>query len=158
MNKKIKEKEQIINNSEITQDNGLNISYDRENLKKQFPNLTSEIVQNKKQLSIDAIRMEKNDLENPLESYKEDISNPGVFDFIRRCNTLSDALGILEYLLQRKEITDELYNLIKTNLSQEDGLRRLIDKIGGHKEPGYYQKKYYKKYLTHNNLDNNDLD
>jgi hypothetical protein len=151
MDKKIKEKEKIINNSEITRDNGLNISYDRENLKKYFPNLTSEIVQNKKQLSINAIRVNN-------ENYKEDISNPGVFDFIRRCNTISDALGILEYLLQRKEITNELYTLIKTNLSQEDGLKRLINKIGGYKEPGYYQKKYYKKYLTHNNLDNNDLD
>lgn len=158
MDKKNKEKEQIINSSEITRDNGLNISYDREKLKKYFPNLTSEIVQNKKHLSIDAIRIKKNDIEDTLESYKEDISNPGVFDFIRRCNTLNDALGILEYLLQRKEITDELYNLIKTILSQEDGLNILIDKIGGYKEPGYYQKKYYKKYLTQNKLDNNDLD
>lgn len=158
MDKKIKEKVQIINNSEITRENGLNISYDRENLKKFFPNLTSEIVQNKKQVSIDAIRIKKNDNVNALENYKEDISNPGVFDFIRRCSTLSDALGILEYLLQRKEITDDLYNLIKTHLSQEDGLNRLINKIGGYKQPGYYQKKYYKKYLTHIKLDNNDLD
>ena len=158
MDKKIKEKVQIINNSEITRENGLNISYDRENLKKFFPNLTSEIVQNKKQVSIDAIRIKKNDNVNALENYKEDISNPGVFDFIRRCSTLSDALGILEYLLQRKEITDDLYNLIKTHLSQEDGLNRLINKIGGYKQPGYYQKKYYKKYLTHIKLDNNVLD
>ncbi|MEJ2295403.1 MAG: hypothetical protein P8Y23_11645, partial [Candidatus Lokiarchaeota archaeon] len=59
---------------------------------------------------------------------------------------------------KRKEVSEELYNLIKAQLSEDDGLNKLLNKIGGYKEPGYYQKKYYKKYLTHNNLDNNDLD
>ena len=158
MEKKIKEKKKIIDNSEISQENGLNISYAKEDLEKHFPNLTSEIVQNKKQISIDAIRIKKESEKNPFEDYKESITNPGIFDFIRRCDNLNDASAILEYLLNRKEISIELYNLIKTELSQEDGLRNLINKLGGYKEPGYYQKKYYKKYLTRNNLDNNDLD
>ncbi len=158
MEKKIKEKKKIVNNSEINQENGLNIIYAKEDLEKHFPNLTSEIVQKKKQLSIDAIRIKKESEKNPFEDYKENITNPGVFDFIRRCDNLSDAFAILEYLLNRKELSIELYNLIKTELSQEDGLSNLINKIGGYKEPGYYQKKYYKKYLTHNDLDNNDLD
>jgi hypothetical protein len=144
MDKKIKEKEQIINNSEITQGNGLNITYNKEDLKKHFPNLTTEIVQNKKQLSINDVRTKIENKKDPLENYEEDISNPGIFDFIRRCESLSDALGILEYLFKRKEISEELYNLIKSYLSKEDGLNKLIDKIGGFKEPGYYQKKYYK--------------
>ena len=158
MEKKIKEKKKIINNSEINQENGLNISYAKNDLEKHFPNLTSEIVHKKKQLSIDAIRIKQESEKNPFEDYKENITNPGVFDFIRRCDNLSDATSILEYLLNRKEISIELYNLIKTELSQEDGLSKLIKKIGGYKEPGYYQKKYYKKYLTRIDLDNNDLD
>jgi hypothetical protein len=158
MEKKIKEKKKIVNNSEINQENGLNISYAKEDLEKHFPNLTSEIIQKKKQISIDAIRIEKESEENQFEDYKEDLTNPGVFDFIRRCNNLNDASAILEYLLKRKEISNELYNLIKTELSQEDGLSNLINKIGGYKEAGYYQKKYYKNYLTSNDLDSNDLD
>ncbi|TFG16474.1 MAG: DUF2095 domain-containing protein [Promethearchaeota archaeon] len=144
MDKKIKVKEQIINNSEISQGNGLNISYNKEDLKKHFPNLTSEIVQSKKQLSIDAIRTKEEHKEDPFETYKEDLSNPGVFDFIRRCESLKEALEIIEYLFKRKEIPEELYNLIKESLSEEDGLNKLISKIGGYKEPGYYQNKYYK--------------
>jgi hypothetical protein len=158
MEKKIKEKKKIVTNSEINQENGLNISYAKEDLEKHFPNLTSEIIQKKKQISIDAIRIKEESEKNPFEGYKEDITNPGVFDFIRRCDNINDASAILEYLLKRKEISNELYNLIKTELSQDDGLSNLINKIGGYKEPGYYQKKYYKNYLTHNNLDNNDLD
>ena len=44
----------------------------------------------------------------------------------------------------RKEIPEKLYHLIRESLSEEDGLNKLISKIGGYKEPGYYQKKYYK--------------
>jgi len=144
MDKKIKVKEQIITNSEINQQNGLNISYNKEDLKKHFPNLTSEIVQSKKHLLIDAVRTKEEYKEDPFETYKEDLSNPGVFDFIRRCESLKDALDIIEYLFKRKEIPEELYHLIKELLKEEDGLNKLISKIGGYKEPGYYQNKYYK--------------
>ena len=144
MDKKIKEKEQVINNSEINREDGLNISYDKEDLKTHFPNLTSEIIQKKKQLSIDAVCTTKDQEKDPFKNYKEDICNPGVFDFIRRCDSLNDALSILEYLFKRKEVSEELYNLIKAHLSEDDGLNKLLNRIGGYKEPGYYQKKYYK--------------
>ena len=144
MNKKIKDKEQIIKNSEINRENGLNISYIKEDLKKSFPNLTSEIIQNKQILSVDAVCTKEERNSDPFKDYKEDIRNPGVFDFIRRCESLSDALNILEYLFERNEVSEELYNLIKEQLLQEDGLNKLLNKIGGYKEPGYYQKKYYK--------------
>ena len=144
MDKKIKEKKQVINNSEINREDGLKISYDKEDLQTHFPNLTSEIIQNKKQLSIDAVCTTKDGKNDPFKSYKEDIYNPGVFDFIRRCESLNEALSILEYLFKRKEISEELYNLIKAQLSEDDGLSKLLNKIGGYKEPGYYQKKYYK--------------
>lgn len=144
MDKKIKEKEQVINNSEINQENGLNISYNKKDLKTHFPNLTSEITQNKKQISIDGVCSTKDEESDPFKNYKEDITNPGVFDYIRRCRSLNDALGILEYLFKRKEISEELYNLIKSQLLEKNGLSTLLDKIGGFKEPGYYQRKYYK--------------
>lgn len=159
MKKEINEKDELIKKSEISQKKGLIISYDEEELKMQFPNLTSEISQNVKQMSINGVSIKIDKGEKDLiNDYEEDLRNPGVFDFIRRCNKLSDALNILDYLLKRKEISLDLYNVIKQNLSETDGLNKFLNKIGGYKEPGYYQKKYYKKYLIKNNLDNNDLD
>jgi hypothetical protein len=144
MDKKLKEKERIIDGSEINDANGLNISYNKSDLEKHFPNLTSEIKQSKQQISIDAVRTNKELKSDLLENYKEDISNPGIFDFIRRCRSKDEALEILNYLLKRKEITNELHDHIQQLLLQEDGLSILLNRIGGYKEPGYYQKKYYK--------------
>ncbi len=158
----LKDRKKVIKKSEINREDGLKILYDKEELKKYFPNLTSEIIQGKKKIPINAVRVKKDSIEkektDPFKDYKEDLKNPGVFDFIRRCSTLNDALDILDYLLKRNEISKDLYTMLKSIISQDGGLSNLVNKIGGYKEPGYYQKKYYKKYLTKNDLDNNNLD
>ncbi len=78
--------------------------------------------------------------------YEENLSNPGVIDFIRRCSNNKEAVEILDFLLKRNEITKDFYDELYFRITQEkDGLKRLINECGGFKKPGYYEKKFYKK-------------
>ncbi|MFW9973268.1 MAG: DUF2095 family protein, partial [Candidatus Odinarchaeota archaeon] len=74
--------------------------------------------------------------------------NPGIIDFLRRCTKNEEANEILDYLMERKEITQQDYSKYKNIISQEGGLKQLIDESGGLKRPGYYMKKYYKKEIN----------
>ena len=127
----------------ITEDKGLNISYDPEELKKQFPNLTSEIIQQEKVLNIDSVKHGLSEENADEILYKENLSNPGVLDFLRRCSNSEQAMEILEYMKDREEIDSELYYRLKEKIIQEGGLENLIASCGGPKKPGYYIDKYY---------------
>ena len=129
---------------------GLTVSYDREELDENFPHLIKELFEKKKSIKIDSFDNEieqnfeeehhrSNEL-NPNELY-----NPGVVDFIRRCTTKEEAIKILDYLLKRNEITNKDYDRYRNYISQEDGLERFIKESGGLKRPGYYMRKYYNK-------------
>lgn len=135
---------------EIEDSNGLKISYDKDELSNQFPHLIEEISTKKKSLKIESINM---DIEPEKEKtpkknnnlYLNELYNPGVVDFLRRCTNKEDAIEILEYLISRKEILLEDYTKYKKIISQEGGLKQLINELGGLKRPGYYMRKYYKK-------------
>ena len=57
----------------------------------------------------------------------EELRNPGAIDFIRRCKTNEEAMEILDYLLKREELTPERYKELSNQISQEGGLKKLID-------------------------------
>ncbi|MFX1377003.1 MAG: DUF2095 family protein [Promethearchaeota archaeon] len=127
----------------IREENGLTIMYDKINLDKEFPHLVTEIMGKMKSVKIDSI---ESDLETrQLDSKKyhpRELVNPGAIDFIRRCSTKKEALSILDYLVKRKEINDSDYISYKNQILKERGLKEFIDKHGGFKKPGYYEKKY----------------
>ena len=141
----------------IEESNGLKISYNKDEFNKQFPHLIEEISSKKKTLEIDSYKadIEQNDEENPPKSkilYPNELYNPKAIDFLRRCTKNDDAIDILDYLLERNEISKQDYYKYKTIISQEGGLKRLINEFGGLKRPGYYMRKYYKKSINNQKL------
>jgi len=142
---------------EIEESNGLKIAYNKDEFNKQFPHLIKEISSKKKTIKINSYRadIEQNQEEKSLKSnelYPNELYNPEAIDFLRRCTREEDALDILDYLLERNEITKQDYNKYKTIISQEGGLKRLINEFGGLKRPGYYMRKYYKKNINNQKL------
>ena len=141
------EKKDPFKKANIEDKDGLKISYDKEELDEFFPHLVKEISGNQKSIKIDSVEMEvETNLKKKYQEYKntypEELYNPGAVDFIRRCTTQEEALNILDYLLKRKEISTNDYKSFKKHILKENGLEDLINKHGGVKKPGYYEKKY----------------
>jgi len=145
-------------NLEINDEEGLNISYDKIDLEAQFPQLMHELSVKKKTLKIegvgDDIESEQVEIEErPKNPYCEDLKNPGAIDFLRRCTSNEDALKILDFLLEQKELSSQDYHRIKNRIKQEGGLEELLLEYGGLKTPGYYERKFQrKKNLTDGEL------
>lgn len=133
---------------EIKSDQGLNLSYDRTELEKIFPNLISEMNDKRNKEVNEAPILEKKQIkltEDDTEElyYEENLSNPGVFDFLRRCANSEEALAIIAYLKSRNELVPSLYEKLFKVINQKGGLQKLIQDCGGSKKPGYYVDKYY---------------
>ncbi|MFX0104035.1 MAG: DUF2095 family protein [Candidatus Hodarchaeota archaeon] len=135
---------------EIEEKNGLKISYKKDEFDKQFPHLIKEISLEKKAIRIDSVNTDidqnhKEEIQEHIDLSPDELSNPGAIDFIRRCTKEEEAINILDYMLKRNELSQEDYYTYKNIISQEGGLKKLIDESGGPKQPGYYLDKYYFK-------------
>ena len=153
MNKKSKE-DTDYDNAKIKNEDGLNVSYDKNELDQFLPHLMDEIINKEKSIQINSIDYdveESKQLEEKKVSCLDNLSNPKAIDFIRRCSSNEEAIEILDYLLNRDEITREEYREIKNQI--ENGLEKFIKKSGGFKEPGYYIRKYYYKQETNKKRD-----
>jgi len=129
---------------------GINVEYDKEDLQTRFPHLLSEMSNKEQSIQIDAVTSKIENLKDDTPSKIEvlnpnELVNPGAIDFLRRCTKNEEALEIIEFLFQRKEITQEEYNNLYGKILQEEGLKKLIEECGGFKKEGYYERKYYKK-------------
>lgn len=138
--------------AEVDKTDGLNISYDKEELMEYLPHLIEEITTKEKSVKIKDVvyEVENNSKtkkkDKNKESLSDDLSNPGAIDFIRRCTTKKEAFEILDYLLKRKEISEDEYRSLKQKIDKQSGLSKLIESFGGFKKPGYYMEKYYHKF------------
>lgn len=145
MEKKIKKKE-TLNKIKVENNEGLTVSYDKDELNEKFPHLITEIAGKKKSVKIDSI---ENDIDLKQVKLKFSSPNelvyPNAIDFLRRCTNRNEAINILEYLLKQKEISKKDYNSFKNQILREEGLEEFINKHGGFKGPGYYEKNYRKK-------------
>lgn len=160
--KEEKEKEKELKNLEkdinVINEDGLKMSYDKAELERQFPRLIRELSEKNKSLKIKAVdfEIERCDEEPQLvqvNDYCEDLRDPGAIDFIRRCTENEEAFAILDYLSERKELTLQEYNVLKSRIKEEGGLQKLINESGGLKTPGYFERKYHRvKSLTTNDL------
>ncbi len=95
-----------------------------------FPTLSEELEDGRTvQYRIGGIRTlsEKED-SSPVETF-----TPDVVDFIRRCDTVEQAIEIVEYMLKRGEISRSEAKAIKAQLKTE-GVRS----FGSKKEVGHY--------------------
>ncbi len=145
-------KENLSKDVQISEKNGVSVSYDKTKLKDQLPHLIAEINDRKKAIKIDSIEPEieissEMQTESKNECDPEELTNPKAIDFIRRCKTNEEAIEILDYLFKRKELSQQNYDAYKNCISQNGGLANLINQYGGHKKPGYYERKYFKKSL-----------
>ena len=165
MDKEEKKNTEPKKNLDVTDEDGLKIDYNKEELERQFPQLMHELSEKKKSLKIEGvdyeIEQEKIELKaNQTSKYYEDLHNPGAIDFIRRCNKKEDALAILDFLLKRKELDLQDYNALVSQINEEGGLEKLIAECGGLKTAGYYERKFLRKIniLENNKSKNENLD
>ena len=141
---------------EISDDDGLNVSYAREEMEQFFPHLTAEMSNRDQSMRIDSVSMEVEE-DKPVKKtiqktpIPDELRNPGAIDFIRRCKTNEEAMEILDFLLKREELTLEKYKELSNRISQDGGLGKLINESGGPKERGYYLNKYYFGQKTNQN-------
>lgn len=162
--KKESEKERDFEKAKVDRENGLNISYDQEELKTFLPHLLEEIKGKEESVKIDGVDYEVEQSETGSQkesegkvSNLEELRDPKAMDFIRRCSTKEEAREILEYLLKREEISEDKATSIKKELKKENGLEDLIKESGGFKKPGYYMRKYYMQ-TTEMNEESENLD
>ena len=143
---------------EIKDEKGLTISYNKTDLETQLPELMHELSVKKKTLKIEGtdgiIGQDQTKIEgHPKEAYCENVNNPGVIDFLRRCTENEDALAILDFLLEQRKLNPTEYHRLKDQIKEEGGLKELLLEHGGLKTPGYYERKFLrKKNLTDNKL------
>jgi len=145
----------------VEDNQGLTLSYNREELDEHVPHLIKEMFEKKKAIKIESVDYEieknyKDKIPKSNELYSNELYNPGVIDFIRRCTNKEEAMNILKYLLKMNEITNDDYNTYRNIILKEGGLERLIAESGGLKRPGYYLRKYYKMDSKNQKLNSND--
>ncbi|MHA1460097.1 MAG: DUF2095 family protein [Promethearchaeota archaeon] len=150
MEREERKETELKKNVDVTDEDGLKIAYDTEELESQFPQLMRELSEKKKSLKIKGVNFEIEQIkEEPKVSqdvnFCGDLLNPGAIDFIRRCTKKEDALEILDYLLERNELNIQDYNALKNKLEEEGGLEKIVAECGGLKKPGYYERKFQRK-------------
>lgn len=96
-----------------------------------FPTLSKELEEKTaKAYKIDGVRTMTEEAETKSEKASFE---PDVVDYIRRCDTMSQAMEIVEFLLKQNEITPPQAKEIKSQL-KADGLRS----FGSKKEKDHY--------------------
>jgi len=109
------------------------VETDKKSFKKMFPNLAKELG-GESTIPIDSVRTNPDDAEKFIADRFHNY-NPTVVDFIRRCNTETEANEIIAYLEKRGEVTKEHAQQLRRQLKQ-NGLRS----FGSKKKPDYYFK------------------
>jgi hypothetical protein len=102
-----------------------------EEFRRNFPALSKELEEGSTQeFTIDGVRT----VSEESESKEEKIDyTPDVVDYIRRCDTLTQAYEIVDFLAKQGEITEGQARAIKSQL-KSDGIRS----FGAKKEKDHY--------------------
>ena len=122
---------------------GVPVETDKKAFKKMFPNLIKELEGEENKVSIDSVRKDAVTAEEAIENAAETLPepdkfrhyNPDVVDFLRRCDTDSQAEEIIVYMEKRGELTAERACELRAQL-RKGGVRS----FGPKKEDNYYFK------------------
>ncbi|MHA1903991.1 MAG: DUF2095 family protein [Candidatus Thorarchaeota archaeon] len=96
-----------------------------------FPSLKEELESGRTQeYRIDGVRTMS---EEPKQEPKEGTFVPDVVDYIRRCDTVTQAVEIIDYMVSRGELSKKDARELKTQL-KSDGIRS----FGAKKEKDHY--------------------
>jgi hypothetical protein len=103
-----------------------------DDFRRKFPHLAKELEEEKMKICIDEVRTQ------PTEGREKTLSGyiPDVVDFIRRCDTLGEALEIVDYLEKRNELSFDAAVKLRAQLKLQ-GVRS----FGPKKEVGYYESR-----------------
>lgn len=105
---------------------------DKKSFKKMFPNLSDEFEGGNSKIGIDAVRANNDKTEKiPPDKFRN--YDPTVIDFIRRCDTETQAEAIISYLEKRGELPNEYATELREQLKTK-GVRS----FGSKKEENYY--------------------
>jgi hypothetical protein len=110
------------------------VETDKKSFKKMFPNLSKELELEDSKVAINSVRTDAEAAENAMTDKFRNY-NPTVVDFIRRCDTETQAEAIIAYLEKRGEVTEEYAEELRRQLKKE-GVRS----FGVKKEENYYFK------------------
>ncbi len=104
---------------------------DKKSFRKMFPNLSKELEREDTKVAINSVRA------NPTNTEKSEFQNyaPTVVDFIRRCDTDTQAETIISYLEKRGELTKKQTTKLRKQLKN-----RGVRSFGPKKEEDYYFK------------------
>lgn len=111
------------------------MEFDKKSFKKMFPNLSDEMNGEEGKVPINSVRTDSDTAENAT-SEKFQHYEPTVIDFIRRCDTETEAEAIIAFMEKRGELTKEYATKLRKQLKQE-GVRS----FGSKKEDNYYFRK-----------------
>lgn len=101
--------------------------FDIEEFKKRFPKLAEEIFGGTAKKITLRVHMS---LPDPWRGYV-----PTVVDYIRRCKTVEEAYEVIDYLLRRRQLSEDEAEELKKILRNGG-----IEAFGGTKEDDYYYK------------------
>jgi hypothetical protein len=79
------------------------------------------------------------------EEEERELCFPGPLDFLRRCHSDKDAIEIIEYLLNRGEISSEEADELKSRINTQG-----IQSFGPKKTWGYFERKYRRNFTEEN--------
>jgi hypothetical protein len=110
------------------------MAFDKETLKKMFPNLARELELDDNRVKINSVRTDVSTGENVSSKWFTHYM-PDVIDFIRRCDTTEQAEEIISYMEKRGEIEKQYAAMLRKQL-KASGVRS----FGPKKEHDYYLK------------------
>ena len=102
-----------------------------EEIKEHFPSIYREIKENEKLLEEKELRTSSG-----IKKVRK-FSNytPSILDFICRCKTEEEAIEIIDFSLNKKDITKEYAETLKKRLEEEG-----LESFGEHRAAGYYER------------------
>ena len=110
------------------------MDFNKETLKKLFPNLAKELGSSENKVAINSVRTDAHAGEKAA-SKRFMHYTPDVIDFIRRCDTEQQAGEIIDYMEKKGEIKRQYAKKLRKQL-KEKGVRS----FGPKKEEDYYFK------------------
>jgi hypothetical protein len=110
------------------------MAFDKETMKRMFPNLAKELDPDDNKVAINSVRTDTPTGES-ASSKRFVHYMPDVIDFIRRCDAIEQAEEIIAYMERKGEIQRQYADKLRNQLKKE-GLRS----FGPKKEHDYYLK------------------
>jgi hypothetical protein len=110
------------------------MGFDREAIKRMFPNLAKELNEDSNKIAVNSVRTDAPTGEDASSKCFVHYS-PDIIDFIRRCDTTEQAEEIIAYMEKKGEIERRYAEKLRIQLKEKG-----VPSFGTKKEHDYYLK------------------